>query len=147
MEDKTRGFDDQRGQIPYFQTHPIEETKKCLEKIHVIQNKWAYVVDLSGKLGTYFEYSSHVFFNFGIEVKKIINKNSTKEEVAEEFRRKLVHCMNRGKHLVVNMETTIPQWKTDFDSETLPLSDLIFVPEKLQKDYKTLLREEDFDVT
>ena len=75
-------------------------------------------------------------------------KKKNKEDVGEEFRLALVHCMNRGKHLVVNLDNTIPNFKRDYDHDKLPLSKMILNPEELKKNYKNILMEdENYDVS
>ena len=70
----------------------------------------------------------------------------TKEEAAEEFRLQLIRCMQKGFHLVINLSTTIVKF-SDYDCPELPISDMIFIPEKLDKEYMSLVRdEENYDV-
>lgn len=66
-------------------------------------------------------------------------KKKDKAEVGEEFRKALVHCMIRGKHLVVNMENTIPNFKRDYDHDKLPLSKMVLIPEELKKNHMQLV--------
>ena len=63
MESKVLGKEDEQGKIPDFRTIPFTDTKKVLEEIQKA-GKYAYIADLTGKLGTYFEYSGHNFFDF-----------------------------------------------------------------------------------
>ena len=49
--------------------------------------------------------------------------------------------MNRGKHLIVNLENTIPNFARDYDSKTLPLSELILIPEKLNVDFLKIVKD------
>ena len=58
--------------------------------------------------------------------------------------------MQRGKHLVINLENTIPNFKRDYDCEELPLTKMIFNPEMLYKrsEYMKLVKvSENYDVT
>jgi hypothetical protein len=56
--------------------------------------------------------------------------------------------MQRGKHMIINLENTIPNLSRDYDSEELPLSKMIFVPSVLKQEYKKLVKpEENYDVT
>jgi len=68
-------------------------------------------------------------------------KKKTKEEVQEEFRKAFVHCMQRGKHLIVNLANTIPNIPRDYDSKVLPLTELLLVPEKLNEDYLKIVKD------
>jgi hypothetical protein len=111
-----------------------------LEKINR-ENKYAYIADMSGSLGTYFEYSGHHFFNFQALNKGVLMKKKTKEEVQEEFRKAFVHCMQRGKHLIVNLANTIPNIPRDYDSKVLPLTELLLVPEKLNVDFLKIVKD------
>ena len=114
----------------------------------MLANKNLYIADLSGKLSTYFEYSGHPFFGFGSLNKAVLMKKKSKEEVGEELRKALVHCMVRGKHLIVNMDNTIPNFKRDYDHDKLPLSKMVLIPDELKKSFKDILEEdEDYDAS
>ena len=74
-------------------------------------------------------------------------KKKSKAEVGEEFRKAMVHCMIRGKHLVVNLDNTIPNFKRDYDTETLPLSKMVLNPEKLESNFIDIVNdEENYDI-
>ena len=49
--------------------------------------------------------------------------------------------MQRGKHLVINLKNTLPNFKRDYDTENLPLSSLIMDPIKLKRDYLKIVRD------
>lgn len=67
--------------------------------------------------------------------------------MGEEFRKALVHCMIRGKHLVVNMDNTIPNFKRDYDNDSLPLSKTVLIPERLQTNFLDVVKEhENYDI-
>lgn len=142
-----KGQSDERGKIPTFTTIAIEQTKK---KIDLCQQsgKNLYIADLSGKLTTYFEYSGHHWFGFGSLNKAVLMKKKSKEDVGEEFRKALVHCMVRGKHLVVNLDNTIPNFKRDYDHDKLPLSKLVLIPEELKKKFlQVVADDENYDAS
>jgi hypothetical protein len=58
----------------------------------------------------------------------------TKEEAGEEFRLQLIMCMQKGYHLVVNLSTTIVKF-SDYDSDELPFTNMITIPDNLDKNY------------
>ena len=126
-----------------------DDTKKVCEAAHDA-NKFVYIVDLHGNLGTYFFYSQHQFFNLQSLNKQVLRKEKSLEDVREEFRKILVHCMQRGKHMIINLENTIPNLKRDYDTDELPLSKIVFNPEVIRKksEYMKLVKDsENYDVT
>jgi len=116
-----------------MKTIPVDALKRVLEDTQK-SGKFAYLCDLSGTLSTYFEYSGHMFWNFGAQHKAVLFEKATKAEVAEQFRIELVNCMQKGMHLVLNLTTTVVKFN-DYDCEILPLLNLILDPEKLRQDY------------
>jgi len=75
-------------------------------------------------------------------------KKKNKEEVGEELRKALVHCMIRGKHLVINMDNTIPNFKRDYDTDKVPLSKMVLIPEELKKNHLDVVNDdENYDIT
>ena len=77
MEVNMRGNADERGKIPTFTTIAIEDTKKKIDQC-MLNKKNAYIADLSGRLGTYFEYSGHHWFGFGSLNKAVLMKKKSK---------------------------------------------------------------------
>ena len=127
-------------------TIPVEDVKRVLEDVQKAK-KFAYICDLTGTLSTYFEYSGHVFWNFGALHKAVMFNTITKEEAAEQFRIELINCMQKGMHLVVNLNTAVVKFE-DYDCETLPLTNMILDPEKLHEDYIQIVKdEENYDLS
>ena len=100
---------------------------------------------MSGKCETFFKYmiDDWELFQFGAEVKHaIVAKKQTKLDVAEHCRASLVLSMKYGKQLVINLKSTVPFLKRDYDVKgTLPLKDMVFDRPKLVENHRQLLRD------
>ena len=83
------------------------------------------------------------------EVKNVIfRKTQTVKQAAENLRKRLVAGMLHGSKSVIDLDTTVPPLKTQYDiPSVLPLKDLIFDREKLFKDYMSIVRDsENFSI-
>ena len=112
----------------------------------VNNKKFVFIADMSGKAVTAFQYGKNSTVNdFQAEVKKqIIEKKQSKTEVAEKLRVSLVKNMQWGKQFVIHCDTMVPGFKDDYNSDNLPLKDLLFDSEKMyhgDKLYKKILKE------
>ena len=103
---------------------------------------------MSGKLPTFMTYAAEFeLWDFGSQVKKVfITKTQKKEDVQELQRKFMVNKMRTGQQMVWFCETMVPTF-SDYDSAISPLKDLMFKRDKLQTDFKTLVKpEEDHDI-
>ena len=114
--------------------------------------KYVYISDMSGKAETFFEYgTNYLRYDFHGDVKKaIIKKSISKDEVAENLRTKIKHALKRGQLLVINCDTMVPAFKTDYNKpdKKVPLENLIFDRAAFTdgENYKAILKDgEDVD--
>merc|ERR1712070_745654 len=100
----------ERGKMQQFSTHNLEDLAKICEQKGQ-ERKYIYISDASGRAATFFEYQFiYELFHFHGYVKRAIvpPQMLTHWDCAETFRKKLVHCMENGKSLVVNLDTMVP---------------------------------------
>uniref|UniRef100_A0A7S3FTC0 Uncharacterized protein n=1 Tax=Strombidium rassoulzadegani TaxID=1082188 RepID=A0A7S3FTC0_9SPIT len=130
-----------RGNLPDFESIELVKLKELLEEPSY-KEQFLYIADMSGQAATYFSYSE-CLFSFHTEHKGVfIAKKQKAEDVAEKLREWIVRCMRKGSTLVIDLDTIVAPFKSQYDKEgTLPLTDLIFDREKLQKDFLKIVKE------
>ena len=146
-----RGQEEERGKIPTFESIKLTSLfDKCKQSAEA--NKFVFIADMTGKAAMACEYGDNTSLNdFQAEVKKcIIQKKQTKEEVQEKLRASFVMNMKAGKVLVINCDSMVPSFKSDYDTKLCPLNDVLFDQDKMyekdKENYKVILKpDEDKD--
>ena len=142
------GQADERGKISSFETIDLEQLAiKC--NIACDNKEYVFIADMSGQANTFFEYQQvwMLMEAHGLFKSCSIAKKMTAEEVSDKIRSRIVLEAKYGRQLVLNLDTMVPQIKSQYDNATLPLTELILDRPKYDANFKKILTAgEDTDV-
>mgnify|MGYP006889595981 CR=1 FL=1 len=106
--------------------------------------QYCLIADKTGHANTYFEYKRHLK-DFHKDVISCQAQASTEDEALEVLRKALVHTMRLGDTLVIYVDQTRPDFKTQFTSEETFPTEQIFEYDhwREQANYMKLVREDE----
>ena len=141
---RTKGKEDERGQIPSFGTIQLSQLARACRQ-GLIQEKYIWISDMTGQAATFFEYQQ-VWDQYHLhsDLKQCeIHGTMKYSDMVERFRKKLLHAMLHGTQLVINMDTFVCAFREFESKENLPLTQYFFNRQELFDWYKAILRKEE----